>query len=138
MYLRTLSAATLMVLFVACASGPESLGDPNLDAGHDVFGRVCAACHGGNGTGASAPALTSVLETFPDCDTHRQWVTLGSQRWQEEVDTVYGAPGREITAVMPSFDAILSDEEIQQVAAFERFQFGGGEMAAVLEDCGLS
>jgi mono/diheme cytochrome c family protein len=137
MHLRTMSAATLVVLFVACASGPESLGDPNLDAGHEVFGRVCAACHGGNGTGASAPALTSVLETFPDCETHRQWVTIGSDRWKDEVGPVYGAPGKEITAVMPSFDAVLTDEEIQQVAAFERFRFGAGDMGAVLADCGL-
>lgn len=137
-YLRTLSVATLAAVFVACASGPQSLGDPNLDAGREVFGRVCASCHGGTGAGASAPALTSVLETFPDCETHRQWVTIGSERWQEEVGPVYGAPGREITAVMPSFESVLTDEEIQQVASFERFRFAGGEMAAVLADCGLA
>ena len=138
MYLRTMTVAALMVLFVACASGPESFGDPNLDAGREVFGRVCASCHGGTGAGASAPALTSVIETFPDCETHVQWVTIGSQRWQEEVGPVYGAPGREITAVMPSFESILTDAEIQQVASFERFRFGGAEMGAVLADCGFA
>jgi mono/diheme cytochrome c family protein len=135
--LCTFPVAALMVVLVACASGPASLGDPDLDAGREVFGRVCASCHGGTGAGASAPALTSVLETFPDCDTHRQWVTLGSERWQEEVGPVYGAPGREITAVMPSFEPVLTDEEIRQVASFERFRFAGGDMAAVLADCGL-
>ena len=138
MNLRTLTVAMLMAVVGACASGPETLGDPNLDAGREVFGRVCASCHGGTGTGASAPALTSVLETFPDCETHRQWVTIGSERWKEEVGPVLGAPGREITAVMPSFDSILTEEEIQQVASFERFRFGGGEIAAVLADCGLA
>lgn len=134
---RVLLPAMLMVVVVACASGPESLGDPNLDAGRETFGRVCSSCHGGTGAGGSAPPLTSVLETFPDCETHRQWVTFGSERWKEEVGPVYGAPGKEITAIMPSFDSVLTDEEVQQVAAFERFRFGGGEMEAVLADCGL-
>jgi cytochrome c553 len=134
---RALLAALFMVVVAACGSGPESLGDPNLDAGREVFGRVCASCHGGTGSGGSAPALTSVLETFPECETQRQWVTLGSDRWKEEVGPVYGAPGKEITAIMPSFEAVLTDEEIQQVASFERFRFGGGEIDAVLADCGL-
>ena len=140
MVLRTwaLLSAMFMVVVVACSSGPESLGDPNLDAGREIFGRVCSSCHGGTGSGGSAPALTSVLETFPDCATHRQWVTLGSERWKDEVGLVYGAPGKEITAIMPSFEAVLTEEEIKQVASFERFRFGGGEMNTVLADCGLS
>ena len=132
---RALLAAIVLVSVAACASGPESLGDPNLDAGREIFGRVCSSCHGGTGAGGSAPALTSVLETFPDCQTHRQWVTLGSERWKAEVGPVYGAPGKEITAIMPSFAAILTELEIKQVASFERFRFAGGEMAAVLVDC---
>ena len=136
--LRGVRVALIAIVFVGCASGPESLGDPALDAGRDTFGRICASCHGGTGAGASAPALTSVLETFPDCQTHRQWVTLGSDRWKQEVGPVYGAPDKEITAIMPSFETLLTEEQIQQVAAFERFRFGGGEMAAVLADCGLT
>ncbi|HUP14702.1 MAG TPA: cytochrome c [Acidimicrobiia bacterium] len=134
---RALLAAMLIMAVAACASGPESLGDPNLDAGREIFGRVCSSCHGGTGSGGSAPALTSILETFPHCETHRQWVTLGSERWKKEVGPVYGAPGKEITAIMPSFAAVLTEDEIQQVASFERFRFAGGEMAAVLADCGL-
>ena len=125
----------MVSLVAGCASGPESLGDPNLDAGRATYGRICSSCHGGTGAGASAPALTSILETFPDCDTQIQWVTLGSERWKEEVGPVYGAPGKEITAIMPSFDAVLTDEEIRQVVSFERMRFGGGEMDAVLADC---
>src|SRR5688572_6672993 len=125
----------MAIVVFGCASGPESLGDPNLDAGRDTYGRVCSACHGGTGAGASAPALTSILETFPDCDTHIQWVTLGSERWKEEVGPVYGAPGKEITAIMPSFDAVLTEEEIRQVVSFERMRFAGGEMDTVLADC---
>jgi len=131
-------AAALLVVVGACAGGPETLGDPDLDAGRDVFGRVCSACHGGSGAGASAPPLTSVLETFPDCESHIQWVTIGSERWKEEVGPGYGATDKEITAIMPSFEAVLTSEEIRQVAAFERFRFGAGEMEAVLADCELA
>jgi mono/diheme cytochrome c family protein len=127
----------LVGVLAGCASGPESLGHPDLDAGREIYGRICSSCHGGTGTGGSAPALTSVLQTFPDCETHRRWVTLGSERWQEEVGPVYGAPGREITAIMPSFEAVLTEEEIRQVASFERVRFGGEEAGAVLADCGL-
>jgi len=93
--------------------------------------------------------LTSVLETFPDCETQRQWITIGSERWKDEVGSVYGAPGKEITAIMPSFEAVLTAEEIQQVASFERLRFGGGnrsseetlravgDMETVLADCGF-
>ena len=136
MSLRTGAALVAMfVVVLGCASGPETLGDPALDAGRATYGRVCSSCHGGTGEGAAAPPLTTVLETFPDCETHIQWVTLGSDRWKEEVGLVYGAPGKEITAVMPSFESVLTEEEIRQVAAFERFRFGGGDMDAVLADC---
>ena len=134
---RALLLVMLMTVVVGCASGPESLGDPALDEGRDIFGRLCSSCHGGTGSGASAPALTSVLETFPDCETHVQWVTIGSDRWKEEVGPVYGASGKEITAIMPSFEAVLTDLEIRQVASFERFRFGGAEMEDVLAGCGL-
>ena len=130
-------AVILICVLAGCASGPESPGDPDLDAGREIYGRICSSCHGGTGTGGSAPALTSVLETFPDCETHRRWVTLGSERWKEEVGDVYGAPGKEITAIMPSFEAVLTEEEIRQVASFERVRFGGGGMGTVLADCGL-
>ena len=120
----------------ACASPPESLG-ADLDAGRESFGRICAACHGGGGQGASAPALTGVLETFPDCATQRQWITLGSERWKAEVGPNYGAPNKEITAIMPSMESALTDQEIRQVAAYERVVIAEGDAAAVLADCGL-
>jgi mono/diheme cytochrome c family protein len=120
----------------ACVSPPESLG-ADLDAGRDTFARICSACHGASGQGASAPALTEVLVTFPDCATQRQWITLGSKRWEEEVGPTYGAPNKEITAVMPGMESTLSEDEIQQVAAYERTVIGGGEREAVLADCGL-
>jgi hypothetical protein len=62
---------------------------------------------------------------------------MGSERWKDEVGPTYGATDKEITAIMPSFVAVLTPEEISQIAAFERFRFGGAEMVATLEDCGI-
>jgi mono/diheme cytochrome c family protein len=131
-------AAVLVLLggLAACASPPESLG-VDLDAGRETFGRLCAACHGGSGQGGSAPALTAVLDTFPACDMQMQWITLGSEGWKDQVGPTYGAPGKEITAVMPSFGSVLTEVEIRQVAAFERSFIAEGAADAVLADCGL-
>jgi hypothetical protein len=38
---------------------------------------------------------------------------------------------------MPSWESSLTQLEIKQVAAFERFQFGGVELASATGDCGL-
>jgi hypothetical protein len=58
-------------------------------------------------------------------------------RWKEEVGDTYGDPEKEITAVMPSFESSLTAAEIAQVAAYQRFQFGGASFDEALGDCGL-
>ena len=41
-----------------------------------------AACHGAGGAGsASVPALTEVLETWPDYRDQMMWVRLGIDGW---------------------------------------------------------
>ena len=135
--MRQWAAAAGALILVACVSSPASTGNVDLDAGRDVFARVCTACHGAQGGGASGPALATVLETFPACADHMRWVTLGSERWRDEVGPTYGAQKKEITGAMPSWESSLTQLEIKQVAAFERFQFGGLELASATGDCGL-
>ncbi len=135
---RVILAMAAALALTACAAGsgqPEL--SPELEAGHEVFSSICATCHGGNGDGGSAPALTGVLDTFEACSDQIRWVTLGSQRWQDEVGPTYGDTDNEITAVMPEFGASLSDEEIARVVAFERVRFGGATEASAVADCGL-
>ena len=137
---RRLLVVVMTLIMVACSdagSRPSDL-DPELRAGSDVFNSICAACHGGNGEGGSAPALDLVQETFGSCEDQTRWISLGSQRWTEEVGPTYGDTDKEITAVMPSFAESLSETEIAQVAAFERHQFGGAPEEEALTDCGLS
>lgn len=138
MRVRWLAALVIAVGLGACAQPPPSLGDPNLDAGREVFLRVCAVCHGGEGEGKAGPALAGVVATFPLCSDHRMWITLGTARWTDEFGLTFGASNKEITRVMPSFEAVLSAEEIAQVAAFERHSFGGAGVEAVLADCELT
>jgi mono/diheme cytochrome c family protein len=121
-----------------CAKPPPSLGDPHLDSGRDVFRRVCATCHGGNGEGAAGPALANVVATFPLCADHQHWVTLGTARWKEEVGPTYGSANTEVTKIMPSFEETLTSEQIAEVAAFERFSFGGATADEALSSCGLA
>lgn len=136
---RTGGLALAAALLAACASGGTSgqaLG-PDLETGREVFGRVCASCHGGNGEGGAGPALASVIETFGDCQDHIRWVTIGSERHKKDVGPVYGDTGKEITGIMPSFESVLTATEIAQVAAFERHRFGGADSEVVQADCGL-
>ncbi len=117
-------------------------GAGNVLAGGEIFAASCAVCHGdaGQGTGAG-PAMAggAVLETFPEgsCATHIEWVSLGSLGWP---DQTYGAQGKPVQGfgVMPPFAATLSEEEIAQVALYERVAFGGEDEAVGETDCGFA
>jgi mono/diheme cytochrome c family protein len=128
--------AVLVVAVIGCAQPAAKLGDPALDSGREIFGRLCSTCHGPTGEGLSAPALTEVIQTFPDCEDHKLWVTLGSMEWEDQFGPTYGATDKEITAIMPSFENVLSEAEIAQVASYERFQFGGLSVTDAVAGCG--
>jgi mono/diheme cytochrome c family protein len=85
---------------------------------------ACVGCHqaGGGGT-SSAPALTGVLETWPDYRDQMMWVRLGSKGWSEFSDT-YGATDKPVKTGMPDHPN-LDDEELAKVVLYERVQFGG-------------
>lgn len=133
--LSSVIAASLFV--VACGSDSQQ-ADDGLATGRRIYGDICSTCHLSDGSGGSlAEPLTGVFETFPGCDEHIRWVTMGSARWQEEVGSTYGATAKEIDRVMPGWGEKLSAEEIAQVAAFERVRYGGGNQDAVMADCGV-
>ncbi|HJU81977.1 MAG TPA: cytochrome c [Acidimicrobiia bacterium] len=129
-------AAVLVAALNSCAEPAATLGDPALDAGRETYGRLCSTCHGPSGEGVSGPALTDVVATFPECEDHQVWVTLGSMEWENQFGPIYGATNKEITAIMPSFKNVLSEAEIAEVASFERFQFGGLSATEAVAGCG--
>ncbi|HEX4903154.1 MAG TPA: c-type cytochrome [Acidimicrobiales bacterium] len=102
--------------------GPEVLGE-------ELFASSgCAGCHGGGGGGGVGPAFTggSIYETFPDFQTHFEWVRLGSAGWQAEKGDTYGANGKPVGGGMPGFgEDQLSDAELIYIVLHERLL--GGE-----------
>ena len=109
--------------------------------GGEVVGVTCAGCHAPSGQGlATFPALTGVLTTFGACADHIEWVSLGTQGFEDEGRSTYGdtaKPLRGTGAAMPPFGGSLSPEQIAAVSAFERVRFGGADPDATLEDCRL-
>ncbi len=108
-----------------------------MRAGRDVYGDRCSACHGNRGQGGVAPSLADVLDTWPDCADHQDWISLGSERWKIERGPTYGADDAPVTQVMPEHATTLTSDEIAAVAAFERVEYGGGDQATELEACGI-
>jgi mono/diheme cytochrome c family protein len=129
-----LASVVLAAALVASCGGGDA--DPLAD-GRRVFGRVCAACHGAQGQGGIGPPLASVVEDFPSCAEHVEWVTLGSAGWLDAHGDTYGATDKPVTGGMPAFGATLSAAEIAAVAAWERHRHAGAELETVLEDCGV-
>lgn len=133
---RLLTIVLVAVFAAACAQSASQLS-PDLEEGRVVYRDRCATCHGGNGEGGAGPALAGVIETFSSCDDQKQWISLGSDRFDSEVGPTYGDQEKEITGVMPEFSTSLTDEEIARVAAYERHEFAGATQTAVSESCGL-
>jgi mono/diheme cytochrome c family protein len=100
----------------------------------------CVACHSDDGSGGVGPAFTAgaILVTFPEgsCSDHIAWVSAGTTGWPE---STYGATDKPVggAGVMPGFGASLTEEQIAQVALYERVAFGGEDLAEAEIDCGL-
>ena len=134
-----------------CDGSPfEGRGTPGgstdfIALGEQVFtGQVvaaanCQGCHGAQGQGVTAPALTTVKATFASCADHIEWVTKGTQGFQNEGRSTYGDLNKPVGGGgnMPSFGTVLTPEQIGAAAAFERVRFGGLAAEEVLGDCGL-
>ena len=111
----------------------------NFAAGGALY-QQCVACHSDNGSGGVGPAFSSgaILVTFPSgsCSDHVEWVTLGTGGWPE---STYGATDKPAggAGLMPGFGTSLTEEQISQVALYERVAFGGQDLDEAEADCGL-
>ncbi len=105
----------------------------NVLLGGEIFAASCAVCHGATGAGGVGPALAggAVLETFPSCESHIEWVTLGSAGW---LDTTYGAQNKPVTGGMPGFGS-LNETELAQVVLYERVELGRADEETAEADC---
>lgn len=98
---------------------PAGEADP-LVLGGEVY-NGCASCHGATGGGGAGPALTGVLDTWPDYRDHMMWVKLGDEGWPADT---YGATDKPKGVGMPAHKA-MTDVELAQVTLYERATFGG-------------
>jgi mono/diheme cytochrome c family protein len=100
---------------------------------------TCQSCHGADGGGGTGPAFAggAVIETFPACADHILWVTLGTNRWRDEVGNTYGATNKPVGGggVMQAYEDGLTPEEIAAVVLFERVTFGGLDPVEAEADC---
>ena len=135
--MRTLIASVLssVLLLVACGGSERPAV---LRTGRDVYGSTCSVCHGPRGGGEIGPSLESVVETWPTCEEHVQWIELGSDGWRAEFGDSYGATLKPVIGGMPGQGSTLDPEEIAAVAAYERIEFGGLDQEATLIECGLA
>lgn len=126
---------TLALVLTACAN---TSADSPLGEGRAVYGNVCSACHGNAGQGGVGPALDNVTETFPSCDDHIEWVSLGSEKWKQTHGDTYGASATQVEGAMPSHAETLTATEIALVSAFERSNFGGLDDQTAMDQCNIA
>lgn len=100
---------------------------------------TCASCHGVDGGGGTGPAFAggAVIETFPACEDHVLWVSLGTAGWREQVGDTYGATNKPVGGGgnMQGYSPALTPEEIASVVLFERVTYGGIDAAEAEADC---
>ena len=89
-------------------TAPESTGAAGSgddSAGKAVFAANCASCHGADGTGGVGPDLTTLPAAADPAAVTKQVQNGGG--------------------IMPSFSGKLSDQEIQDVAAYVSQELAG-------------
>lgn len=128
--------ALLLVALTACGGGSGAQGP--LAEGKTVYADVCSVCHGPSGEGGVGPALDQVAVTWPACEKHIEWISLGSDGWRAAYGDTYGATDRPVEGGMPAQLGSLLESQMAAAAVFERVTYGGVEEAAALKDCGLS
>jgi mono/diheme cytochrome c family protein len=111
-------------VYQATLEPPPAGADTPIALGAKVYAG-CSACHGATGGGVSGPALTTVLETWPDYRDHMVWVRLGSSGWPT---ATYGATAKPKAGGMPEHKT-LTDAQLAQVVLYERVTFGGMDPA---------
>lgn len=136
--LRRFGPFAVVVILVALSCAPGEETHPALRTGRTVYGDNCSSCHGNSGQGGVGPSLENVLFTWRSCEDHMEWIALGAEGWKETYGPTYGSEQTEIKGKMPGQAENLSADEIAAVAAFERVEYGGGDVDTVLADCGIS
>ena len=127
-----LAALPIWAFIYAATLEPPSLGESDpLAFGEAVYTSNCATCHGPTGGGGVGPQLAggSVLQTFADPVDQIDWINKGSQGSLDAGATTYGDTAKPIAGGMPSWEGVLTPEEINAVVYYERTGLSGEDPA---------
>lgn len=118
------------IIYVGSLSGASTGEETALVRGGTIYSERCSSCHGATGGGGSGPALAdgAVLETFPNMADQLLWVYYGSDQYQADFGSTYGATNKPIQGGMPSWGGTLTPEELTLVVRYEREVLGGAEV----------
>lgn len=108
--LRNLASLTAMCGVVLLAGGCGGDRAPDLKQGEAIYTSSCARCHGSQGEGdivggVKVPSLVGISRVIPEEDGQIAFVKNGGSG-------------------MPQFGEILSDDDVKDVVAYTRHQFG--------------
>ncbi len=108
----------LFFTFLMISSLSFAQGKPaDLVAGKAKFDQICATCHGatGKGDGAAAAALNPKPRNFQD-------VAYMSKRTDDQLRKVIqeGGAANGMSAVMPSWKAVLNEQDITNIIGYIR------------------
>jgi cytochrome c oxidase cbb3-type subunit III len=105
----------LTLIIIACT--PRNTTANDRTAGKQTYDSYCANCHGtsGNGEGASAKWLTPRPRDFTACKLMRLYSDADLFKAIKD-----GGPAAYVSYNMAPWGAVLSDEQIGNVLAYER------------------
>lgn len=113
-----LAAAVLAIAACATHAQAELPAAPAPDAGHDLYMKYCALCHGERADGNGRMRLIS--HNPPPANLRVS--VLNDEQKADIIGKGGAAVGR--SSVMPAWDGQLNDAEIRQVVAYLRTQVG--------------
>lgn len=118
--LLMLASAVAIIGLAGCQQSDDGVSAETLKEGQQVYASRCASCHGPNGEGQKPEAPLEPDETgrFP-APPHDET----GHTWHHDDDLLFrivkdGGMGGDMFYVMPAFDNLLSDEEIEAVLAY--------------------
>ena len=115
--MRRLLALFAALMLIAMARVPPGAVAADLRAGSQTYDTYCANCHGatGNGEGKSAKWLSPLPRDFTACKLMRLYADNDLFKAIKD-----GGPAALVSYNMPPWGAILTNEQIGDVLAYER------------------
>ncbi len=92
---------------------------PDAHNGKILYKSGCIACHGVNGNGAPQTSTEFKRpDTFPDFTRCDQTTPEPNDAWKSII--VHGGPSRGLSTIMPAFDKLLTNDQIDDLVAYLR------------------